>query len=257
MTAGLFAVVAVLTGLSSQGADFYLKPEAEDWSKAASFTLDADRMVEATTVPGADDTVKITSDYQVTFTSGSPSFDVAANVKSISFENYKTVSLVVDVPDAATEADFNSSVFHDPFDNWSYRFCTLVKKGAGTLNLNGVGRQLRNTASWDYYCRLKVEGGTLRLQPDSALTGTQTYVGTLAVAEGASFVFGPQKGASPEVVRRLDDGMGNWARVLRETFGRDFDVPGAGAARRQSPSRRLFWTVVPTVIVAMAPSGRV
>ena len=48
--------------------------------------------------------------------------------------------------------------------------------------------------------------------------------------EGASFVFSPQKGASPEVVRRLDDGMRNWARVLEETFGRGFDVPGAGAA---------------------------
>ena len=48
--------------------------------------------------------------------------------------------------------------------------------------------------------------------------------------EGASFVFGPQKGASPEVVRRLDDGMRNWARVLEETLGRGFDVPGAGAA---------------------------
>ena len=48
--------------------------------------------------------------------------------------------------------------------------------------------------------------------------------------EGASFVFGPQKGASPEVARRLDDDMRNWARVLEETFGRSFDVPGAGAA---------------------------
>lgn len=48
--------------------------------------------------------------------------------------------------------------------------------------------------------------------------------------EGASLVFGPQKGASPEVARRLDDGMRNWARVLEETFGRSFDVPGAGAA---------------------------
>lgn len=48
--------------------------------------------------------------------------------------------------------------------------------------------------------------------------------------EGASLVFGPQKGASPEVAHRLDEGMANWARVLAETFGRDFDVPGAGAA---------------------------
>ena len=48
--------------------------------------------------------------------------------------------------------------------------------------------------------------------------------------EGASAVFGPQKGASPEVVRRLDAGMRRWADVLEETFGQSFDVPGAGAA---------------------------
>ena len=48
--------------------------------------------------------------------------------------------------------------------------------------------------------------------------------------EGASLVFGPQKGASLEIARELDDGMRNWAHVLEETFDRSFDVPGAGAA---------------------------
>ena len=48
--------------------------------------------------------------------------------------------------------------------------------------------------------------------------------------EGASLVFGPQKGASPEIARELDDGMRNWAHVLEETFDRSFNVPGAGAA---------------------------
>lgn len=48
--------------------------------------------------------------------------------------------------------------------------------------------------------------------------------------EGASFVFGPQKGAAPATVRRLDAGMRRWAHVLERTFGRSFDVPGAGAA---------------------------
>ena len=219
MTAGLFAVVAVLTWLSSQGADFYLKPEAVDWSKPASFTLDAAGVVGATTVPGADDTVKITSDYQVTFTSGSSSFAVAANVKSISFENGKSVSLVVDVPDAATVADFNSSVFRDPFDNWSYRFCTLVKTGAGTLNLNGVGRQLRGTASWDYYCRLKVEGGTLRLQPDTTLAGSQTYVGTLSVAEGTRFVLSGADGKTVTTGVRGLSGAGIVTNEYAQTAG--------------------------------------
>ena len=48
--------------------------------------------------------------------------------------------------------------------------------------------------------------------------------------DGASVVYGPQKGATPEVVARLDAGMANYARVLARTFDRSFDVPGAGAA---------------------------
>ncbi|HJA29641.1 MAG TPA: glycerate kinase [Candidatus Olsenella pullicola] len=49
--------------------------------------------------------------------------------------------------------------------------------------------------------------------------------------EGASAVYGPQKGATPEMVAELDAGMANYARVLCATFGRDLaDVPGAGAA---------------------------
>ena len=47
---------------------------------------------------------------------------------------------------------------------------------------------------------------------------------------GASFVFGPQKGASPEIVEELDRGMRSYAHVLEATFGKGFDVPGAGAA---------------------------
>ncbi len=49
--------------------------------------------------------------------------------------------------------------------------------------------------------------------------------------DGASAVYGPQKGATPEMVAELDAGMANYARVLAATFGRDFaSVPGAGAA---------------------------
>lgn len=49
--------------------------------------------------------------------------------------------------------------------------------------------------------------------------------------DGASAVYGPQKGATPEVVAELDAGMANYARVLAATFGRDFAcIPGAGAA---------------------------
>ncbi|GAB4097883.1 glycerate kinase [Sinomonas halotolerans] len=48
--------------------------------------------------------------------------------------------------------------------------------------------------------------------------------------DGAAHVFGPQKGADPELVEALDAGLLTWARVLAEATGRDVDVPGAGAA---------------------------
>lgn len=49
--------------------------------------------------------------------------------------------------------------------------------------------------------------------------------------EGASAVFGPQKGATPEVVRELDSALARYADVLERFVGRPVrDVPGAGAA---------------------------
>jgi glycerate 2-kinase len=48
---------------------------------------------------------------------------------------------------------------------------------------------------------------------------------------GAAAVFGPQKGAGPDDVRLLEDGLTRWARVVTDAGGRDYaDHPGAGAA---------------------------
>lgn len=48
---------------------------------------------------------------------------------------------------------------------------------------------------------------------------------------GAAAVFGPQKGASPAMVDRLDQGLRNLAAVIYRDTGRDIAaVPGAGAA---------------------------
>ncbi len=48
--------------------------------------------------------------------------------------------------------------------------------------------------------------------------------------EGASFVFGPQKGASEEHVRALDDGLANLAVVVDSDLKQAIaDIPGAGA----------------------------
>jgi glycerate kinase len=48
---------------------------------------------------------------------------------------------------------------------------------------------------------------------------------------GASAVFGPQKGATPEMVEVLDRDLACFARVIKEQAGADiFNMPGAGAA---------------------------
>lgn len=53
----------------------------------------------------------------------------------------------------------------------------------------------------------------------------------LAGPRGAAAVFGPQKGARPADVARLDDGLLRWCRVLRAAgLHADPDSPGAGAA---------------------------
>lgn len=49
--------------------------------------------------------------------------------------------------------------------------------------------------------------------------------------EGASAVYGPQKGATPAQVERLDAGLRRYAELLRRQVGTDVEhVPGAGAA---------------------------
>jgi glycerate 2-kinase len=48
---------------------------------------------------------------------------------------------------------------------------------------------------------------------------------------GAAYVFGPQKGATPEMVSRLDEGLRNLDRVIFKSIGIDVGrMPGAGAA---------------------------
>jgi glycerate kinase len=49
--------------------------------------------------------------------------------------------------------------------------------------------------------------------------------------EGASAVYGPQKGATPAMVAQLDAALGNFADVVSRNLGAEIrDVPGSGAA---------------------------
>lgn len=59
---------------------------------------------------------------------------------------------------------------------------------------------------------------------------------------GAAAVFGPQKGATPEMVETLENGLRNYARVLHALTGRDMSqIPGGGAAGGMGIAAIVFW----------------
>ena len=65
----------------------------------------------------------------------------------------------------------------------------------------------------------------------TTIVGATDVTNSLCGPTGASEIYGPQKGASPEVVAELDAALLNFADVLRRDLGRDVaNLPGAGAA---------------------------
>ena len=53
----------------------------------------------------------------------------------------------------------------------------------------------------------------------------------LSGENGASYIFGPQKGASVEMIKILDNNLKHYAKVIKEQFGKDvLEIAGAGAA---------------------------
>lgn len=66
---------------------------------------------------------------------------------------------------------------------------------------------------------------------ESSFIVASDVVNPLCGENGASYVYGPQKGATKEMVKILDNNLRHYASVVKETLGKDFsDVPGAGAA---------------------------
>lgn len=63
--------------------------------------------------------------------------------------------------------------------------------------------------------------------------------------DGASYVFGPQKGATPEMVEMLDQKMHSWADLVQTKKGiRLHDMPGAGAAGGLGGAFQAFFPAV-------------
>lgn len=121
----------------------------------------------------------------------------------------------------------------------------VVGLGGSATNDGGVGAAA--AAGIRFYNRegkpFIPVGGTLceiarmdMKEMDSALRGVEIVAmcdidNPLCGENGAAAVFGPQKGATPEMVQRLDAGLFSMAQVLLRDTGTDLlQQPGAGAA---------------------------
>src|SRR5690606_17482700 len=114
-----------------------------------------------------------------------------------------------------------------------------VANDAGAGMAQAVGVRFLNHAGES----IQVCGGYLDLvksmdlsELDPRLADTEILIASdvnnpLCGPSGASYIFGPQKGAMPEMVKQLDQNFGYFADVVTGQFGRDYrHVAGAGAA---------------------------
>jgi glycerate kinase len=78
--------------------------------------------------------------------------------------------------------------------------------------------------------RIDVSGMDARLAR-TAVRVASDVTNPLTGPEGASAVYGPQKGATPQMVAELDAALAQYAAILQRDLGADVtDTPGAGAA---------------------------
>ena len=103
----------------------------------------------------------------------------------------------------------------------------------GVRFLDSAGKPLpKGGAALSRLDRIDVSG----LHPaiaNTTIIGATDVTNPLCGPSGASAIYGPQKGATPEIVDELDAALANFAAVARRDLGVDFlnaEHPGAGAA---------------------------
>jgi len=102
--------------------------------------------------------------------------------------------------------------------------CELAAGGGGLNSLARIDQQHIDP-------RVKECLFEIACDVDNPLTGPR----------GAAAVFGPQKGATPEMVRKLEAGLANLADVLGSQTGRDINsIVGGGAAGGMGVAAQIF-----------------
>ena len=114
-----------------------------------------------------------------------------------------------------------------------------VAAALGARFLDGQGKTFLPTGgNLDSIARIDLGGQ----RPLPEITVMCDIDNPLCGPTGASEVFGPQKGADPEMVRRLDGNLRHLAEVIRRDLGAEIlDLPGAGAAGGMGGGAAAFW----------------
>lgn len=104
-------------------------------------------------------------------------------------------------------------------------------RALGLRLLDAAGRELEgNGASLGEVAALDASGLDPRLKECRLILATDV-ANPLCGEQGASRIYGPQKGADPAAVALLDENLARYAALLARTFGKDVaELPGAGAA---------------------------
>lgn len=109
--------------------------------------------------------------------------------------------------------------------------------GMGAMRALGVrfldvgGKELAGTgADLERVTRIDA-GGLMKEARNARITVMCDVNNPLTGAEGAAYTFGSQKGGTPEILERLENGMKNYAEIIRTQLGIEVEqVEGAGAA---------------------------
>ena len=108
---------------------------------------------------------------------------------------------------------------------------TGMARALGARFLNAAGQEVAaGGGSLAEICQIETAGLDPRLQTTEIVVACDVD-NPLCGSRGASAVFGPQKGATPEMVQQLDAGLAKYASCAQQATGRDVaEKAGAGAA---------------------------
>ncbi|GAB3989562.1 glycerate kinase [Spirosoma daeguense] len=157
------------------------------------------------------------------------------------------------------------SAEYDPFQTTTYGTGELIRHaieqgvsqivlGIGGSATNDAGTGMAAALGWQFLGKanqpLRPCGGNLH-QIQTIIPPENRWKGTVSVAcdvtnpltgpQGATYIYGPQKGAQPDDLPVLDAGMQHWANVVQQQFNLELtNVAGAGAAGGLGAGAMLF-----------------